>query len=128
FDHEAKEVIDLYEAILRETAAQKLLVDFHGANKPTGQARTWPNEFVREAVKGMESSKLADRATHETTIHFTRFLAGPAEYTVLHFGDRRKNTTWAHQIASAAILSAPLLTYAASPEHMLSNPAVEMIK
>jgi alpha-glucosidase len=128
FDHEAKEVIDLYEDILHEAAKYHLLVDFHGANKPTGRSRTYPNELTREAVKGMEASKLADRATHETTIPFTRFIAGPAEYTVVHFGERRKNTTWAHQIASAAILSAPMLTYAANPDTLLVNPAVGIIK
>ena len=128
FDHEAKEVIDLYEAILRETAQHRLLANFHGANKPSGQSRTWPNEMVRESVKGMEASKLLDRATHETTIPFTRWLAGPAEYTVMHFGERKKNTTWAHQIASAAILSAPLLTYAAHPDTIMANPAVDIIK
>lgn len=128
FDHEAKEVVDLYQAILRETAELKIMVDFHGANKPTGQERTWPNELTREAVKGMEASKLADRASHNVTLPFTRFIAGHAEYTPVHFGERRKNTTWAHQVASAAILTAPLLTYAASPEHLLANPAVEMIK
>nr|WP_121271952.1 glycoside hydrolase family 97 protein [Pedobacter schmidteae] len=128
FDHEAKDVVDLYEDILKETAEQKLMVDFHGANKPTGQERTWPNELTREAVKGMEASKLADRAGHNVTLPFTRFIAGHAEYTPVHFGERRKNTTWTHQIATAAIFSAPLLTYAASPQHLLENPAVEMIK
>jgi len=128
FDHEAKEVIDLYESLLREGAEFHVLLDFHGADKPTGLTRTWPNEMVREAVKGMEASKLADRATHETTIPFTRCLAGPAEYTVMHFGERRKNTTWAHQIASAVILSGPLLTYAANPDTILMNPAVDVIK
>ena len=76
----------------------------------------------------MESSKLADRATHETTLPFTSFLAGGAEYTVVHFGERRKNTTWAHQVASAAILRAPLLTYAANPDTLLKNPAVKVIR
>lgn len=128
FDHEAKEVIDLYDALLKEAAQYKILLDFHGANKPTGRARTWPNELAREAVKGMEASKLTDRATHETTLPFTHFLAGPGEYTVVHFGERRQNTTWAHQIASAAILSAPLLTYGANPEILLANPAVDVIK
>jgi alpha-glucosidase len=128
FDHEAKEEIDLYQRLLRQAASYHILLDFHGANKPTGQSRTWPNELTREAVKGMEARSIADRATHETTIPFTRFLAGPAEYTVLLFGDRRKNTTWAHQIASAAILSAPMLTYAANPENILTNPAAEIIK
>jgi alpha-glucosidase len=128
FDHEAKETIDLYAAILREAAENHLLLDFHGANKPTGLARTWPNALTSEAVKGMEASKLTDRATHETTIPFTRCLAGPAEYTVMLFSDRRQNTTWAHQIASAAILSSPLLTYAANPENILANAAVKVIK
>lgn len=128
FDHEAEETIDLYEAILNEAAKHHVLLDFHGANKPTGLIRTYPNALVYEAVKGMEASKLTDRATHETTIPFTRFLAGPAEYTVVHFGARRANTTWAHQLASAAILSAPLLTYAANPDTLLMNPAVNIIK
>ena len=128
FDNEAKEVVDLYEDILTETARLHLMVDFHGSNKPTGQMRTWPNELTREAVKGMESSKLEDRATHSTTLPFTRFLAGPAEYTPVHFGERRKNTTWTNQIASAVILSAPVLTYAASPQHLLANPGVDIIK
>jgi alpha-glucosidase len=128
FDHEGKEEIDLYQALLKEAAEYHILLDFHGANKPTGQSRTWPNELTREAVKGMEASKLMDRATHETTLPFTRYLAGPAEYTVMMFGDRKRNTTWAHQIASAAILSAPMLTYAANPENILSNPAVDIVK
>jgi alpha-glucosidase len=113
---------------LREAAENHLLLDFHGANKPTGLSRTWPNLLTSEAVKGMESSKLTDRATHETTIPFTRCLAGPAEYTVMLFSERRQNTTWAHQIASAAILNASLLTYAASPENIINNPAVAVIR
>jgi alpha-glucosidase len=113
---------------LQQAASYHILLDFHGANKPTGQSRTWPNELTREAVKGMEARSVTDRATHETVIPFTRCLAGPAEYTVVLFGERRRNTSWAHQIASAAILSAPMLTYAANPENILSNPAVEVIK
>jgi alpha-glucosidase len=128
FDHEAKEVIDLYQSLLRECAEQQLLVDFHGANKPTGEGRTWPNELTREAVKGMEASRLADRATHDVTLPFTRMLVGPAEYTPLHFGERRKNTTWAHQAATAAVFSAPLLTYAAHPANILANPCADVIK
>ena len=128
FDHEAKEVIDRYEALCRKAAENQMVVDFHGANKPTGRQRTWPNELVREAVRGMESSSLQQRARHETILPFTRFLAGPAEYTTMHFGDRRSDTTWTHQIASLAIFSAPLLTVAANPQSILDNPAVDIIK
>jgi alpha-glucosidase len=128
FDHEAKEVVDLYETILRETAALKLVCIFHGANKPTGLWRTYPNAVIYEGVKGMEASKLLDRATHETTIPFTRMIAGPADYSVCHFGARRQNTTWVHQAATAAIYSAPVITYAANPANIIANPCAEMIK
>jgi alpha-glucosidase len=128
FDHEAKEVIDLYQAILKECAEHHLLVNFHGSNKPTGESRTWPNELSREAVRGMESRALKERARHDTTLPFTRFLAGHADYTPLHFGDRRGDTTWAHQIASAAVFTSPLLTFAASPRAIVAHPAVDVIK
>jgi alpha-glucosidase len=128
FDHEAKEVIDLYEMLLRKAAAHQILVNFHGANKPTGRERTWPNELVREAIRGMESSGMMERARHQTIVPFTRFLAGPAEYTTMVFTERRRDTTVAHQIASLAIFSSPLLTVAANPQSILANPAVDVIK
>jgi alpha-glucosidase len=128
FDNEHKEMIDLYQALLESAAKYHLLVNFHGSDKPTGMMRTWPNEITREAVRGMESSRLEDRATHETTLPFTRMLAGPADYSVVYFGARKQNTTWAHQIATAAIFSQPVLTYAANPSNILINPGVEMIK
>jgi alpha-glucosidase len=128
FDHEHKEVIDLYEACRADAARHHILVNFHGSNKPTGEARTWPNELTREAIKGMESSRITDRATHDATLPFTRYLAGPGDYTVMHFGQRRGNTTWAHQIATAMVFEMPLLTYVANPATILTNPAVDIIK
>jgi alpha-glucosidase len=128
FDHDAKEIIDLYQVLLREAAENRLLVNFHGSTKPTGEARTWPNELVREAIKGMEASKLKARARHDATLPFTRFLAGHGDYTPVHFGPRRGDTTWAHQVATAAVFTAPLLLYAAHPQKTLDNPCAEMIK
>jgi alpha-glucosidase len=128
FDHEHREVIDLYPALLRAAAEHKIMVNFHGANKPAGEPRTWPNELVREAVKGMEASKLTARAVQNATLPFTRFLAGHADYTPVIFGPRRGDTTWAHQVASAAVFTAPLLTYAAHPKALMENPAAPMIK
>ena len=51
-DHEAKEVIDLYQVLLKEAAQHQLMVNFHGSNKPAGESRTWPNELTREGVRG----------------------------------------------------------------------------
>jgi alpha-glucosidase len=128
FDHEHKETIDQYQMILRKAAEYKIVLDFHGANKPAGETRTWPNEFTREAVRGMEASRFTERALLETTLPFTRYLAGHAEYTVVHFGARRGDTTVAHQIATAAVFYAPLLTYSLHPQKALESPAVEMIR
>jgi alpha-glucosidase len=127
FDHEHKEVIDLYEMILKLAAEYKLIVDFHGANKPTGQERTWPNELGLEGIRGMEMG--APYATHEVTLPFTRMLAGLADYTPTHFSGRKlADTTWAHQVANAILLPAPLLVFAAHPANLLANPTVDLVK
>jgi len=44
-------------------------------------------------------------AEHNATLPFTRFLAGHADYTPLVFGERRKDTTWAHQIATLVVFT-----------------------
>jgi alpha-glucosidase len=103
-------------------------VDFHGANKPTGEARTWPNELNREAVSGMERRSMPAWAQHDTTIPFTRMLAGHLDFTPMLFGERRRETSWAHQIATAALFTAPLLVYGAHPQAILDNPAALLIK
>jgi alpha-glucosidase len=128
FDHEAKEIIDVYQALLRSSAEHKIMVEFHGANKPAGESRTWPNEMSREAIRGLEYRSMSLRSVHNTTLPFTRFLAGHADYTPVHFGERRRETSWAHQIASAIVFTSPLMIYAAHPQHILENPASELIK
>jgi alpha-glucosidase len=126
FDHEAKETIDLYEACLKEAAEYNLILNFHGANKPAGESRTWPNEMTREGIRGFEFR--GPWARHNATLPFTRMLAGHADYTPMHFGDRRTDTSEAHQIASAIILTAPLLVFAEHPQNILNHKAVEIIK
>ena len=71
---------------------------------------------------------MMERARHQTIVPFTRFLAGPAEYTTMVFTERRRDSSVAHQIATPAVFHAPLLTYGAHPRNILDNPAVEMIK
>jgi alpha-glucosidase len=127
-DHEAKETIDVYRAILKDAAAARLMVNFHGANKPTGEPRTWPNEMTREGVYGLEHRRSPEWAEHDTTLPFTRLLAGHADFTPLVFGERRKETSWAHQIATAAVFTSPLLVYAAHPKSLLENPASDVIR
>ena len=126
FNSEKQEVIDFYQQALREAANCHLMLDFHGANKPTGESRTFPNEMTREAIRGLENQP--PWAENNTILPFTRFLAGPADFTPVHFGKRIGETSWAHQIATAVIFTSPLLVYGADPKNMLENPFVEIIK
>ncbi len=126
FDHENKEVVDLYDEILRICAAYHLVVDFHGANKPTGMERTYPNNIGVEAIRGMEAQP--PYALHEVTLPFTRMLAGLADYTPMDFGRKLADTTWVHQVGNAILLQAPLLVFAAHPANILANPMVDVIK
>ena len=72
--------------------------------------------MTREGVHGIEPGATAEWARHNTTLPFTRFLAGPADYTPVLFGDRRKETSWAHQIATAAVFTSPLLVFGGHPQ------------
>ena len=82
--------------------------------------------MTREAILGFEMR--GPWATHNTTLPFTRMLAGHADYTPLHFGDRRAETSETHQLASAIVLQAPLLIYAAHPRDMIDHPAAAVVK
>ncbi len=82
-DSDAQPMVDYYHKVVEAAADHKLLVDFHGAYKPTGLRRTYPNLMTREGVMGMEYLKWSSKADpeHNVTIPFTRMLAGPMDYT-----------------------------------------------
>jgi len=126
FDDEHKWIIDRYERLMKTLAQHKLLVDFHGANKPTGLERTYPNIVGYEAIRGLEFP--GPYAQHDATLPFTRMLAGMADFNPTHFGSRMADLTWAHEVAQAAILQAPEMAYAANPANMLANPSVDVLK
>ena len=75
--------IEFYYRSAETAARHHLMMDYHGATKPWGMERTYPNALSYEAVLGMENSKAGSRDNPEyrTTIPFTRMLAGPIDYT-----------------------------------------------
>ncbi len=83
FGREDQTGIQMYEDIAKATASRKLLIDFHGAAKPTGLSRTYPNVINYEAVAGNEYNKLENKCTisHKAIIPFTRGLQGPMDFT-----------------------------------------------
>lgn len=93
----------LHDAV-RKCARYHLMVDIHDEYRPTGYSRTYPNLLTQEGVRGNEEMPDAD---HNTLLPFTRFLAGPADYTLCYFNHRIKNT-YAHQLAMAVVYYSPL--------------------
>lgn len=82
-DRDDQQMVDFYHRVLESAARHKLMVDLHGAYRPTGLQRTWPNYLTQEGVLGAEYNKWTWRitATHNVTLPFTRMLLGPMDYT-----------------------------------------------
>lgn len=96
----------LHNAV-EKCAQYQLMVDIHDEYRPTGLSRTYPNLLTQEGIRGNE--EMPD-ATHNTLLPFTRFLCGPADYTLCYFNSRVKNTK-GHQLAMAAVYYSPLQFY-----------------
>jgi alpha-glucosidase len=78
-DSEAQPMLQWYDAVLRETAAHHLMVNFHGSTIPKGIQRTWPHVMTLEGVAGEE--KRTNTAAHLTTLPFTRNVIGSMDFT-----------------------------------------------
>lgn len=134
--------IDWYYRAAELAARHHLMLDFHGATKPTGMDRTWPNVLGYEAVAGMEQSKAGarDNPDHQLTLPFTRMLAGAMDYTPGGFRnvtrdefEARSNApvvmgTRAHQLAMYVVYQAPFQMVSDHPGAYKDQPAFEFIK
>lgn len=96
----------LHDAIAK-CARYHIMVDIHDEYRPTGLSRTYPHLLTQEGICGNEEMP---NATHNVTLPFTRYLCGPADYTLCYFNSRVKNTK-GHQLAMAAVYYSPLQFY-----------------
>jgi len=135
FPPETEETIDYYEAILEDAWEHKLMVNFHGANKPTGRSRTWPHEMTREAIRGNEwqtticGGGRSLTPAHNAILPFTRFAQGHADFTPVIFNpEQLRGFTWPHQLAQAICYTSPVNFWCDKPDFYLSNPAVDLIR
>lgn len=128
----SREVANWYFDTAKDAADAHLMVDFHGANKPSGMGRTWPNVITREGVRGHEYQitryHRVPEADHDVILPFTRYLAGPGDYTPTVFtkGELMGNT-WTHELAQAIVFTSPFLCYGGHPQTYLENPAHDVL-
>ncbi len=87
-DRDDQQMVNIQTEILEKAAKHKLHIQFHGAYKPTGLHRTYPNEVTRESTLNYEVNKWDERVTpeHDLDIIFIRMLAGSTDY---HMGGFR---------------------------------------
>lgn len=112
----------LHEAV-KKCAEYGLMVDIHDEYRPTGFSRTYPNLMTQEGIRGNEEMPDAD---HNTILPFTRFLAGPADYTICYYRKDIKNTH-AHQLALSVVYYSPIqfLYWYDQPSAYQGEPEIE---
>lgn len=141
-DRDDQAMVAFYHRILKKAAEHHLLVDLHGAYKPTGLARTYPNYMTQEGVLGAEYNKWVGRitATHNVTLPFTRMLVGAMDYTPGGFANVTREafkpqdkepmvmTTRAHALAMYVVYESPLQMVSDYPEAYRNEAGAEFIK
>ena len=126
-----QEMIQFYWRLAEKCAKNQLLLDFHGAHKPAGLQRTWPNVISFEGVFGLENAKwdVLKRIDpeHDVTIPFIRQVAGPMDYTPGAMLNNQKADwspsfnrpasmgTRCHELAKYVVFESPLQMLSDSP-------------
>ena len=135
-------MVNWYRTAAKKAAEHHLMVDFHGAFKPDGMRRTFPNVLTREGVMGAEYNKWSARITprHNVTLAFTRMLAGPMDYTPGGFDNVTRESfvprnkapmvmgTRAHATALFVVFESGLQMVADSPDAYDGQKELEFLK
>ena len=135
-DRDDQKVVDFYYRMAAMAAKYHLFVDFHGAYKPTGLSRTYPNVLNFEGVYGLEQSKWDDdlnQVNYECMIPYIRMVAGNLDYTQgamdnatkYHFRAIYTNPmsqgTRCRQLAEYVIFESPFNMLCDSPTKYMQN-------
>jgi alpha-glucosidase len=142
-DRDDQEMVKMQEEILQKAAAHHLHIQFHGAYKPTGLSRTYPNEFTREGTRNYEVDKWDNQGIspdHNITMPFTRGIAGATDCHLGGFRAVPQNQfcaqytrplvlgTRCHMLAMYVVLENNLAMVCDYPEAYEGQPGFEFIK
>ncbi len=140
-DSDDQEMVNWYHKVVKTAAKYHLMVDFHGAYKPTGWRRTYPNLVTREGVLGNEYNKWSLRVTpeHMCTLPFTRMLAGPMDFTPGGFLNRNPDKflngtpanvlgTRCNTLAQFVVYDSPYMVACDHPKNYYGQVGEEFLK
>ncbi|MEV0612788.1 glycoside hydrolase family 97 catalytic domain-containing protein [Nonomuraea sp. NPDC050404] len=123
-DSEAQERLRWYDETLRDSAGNRLLVNFHGSNVPKGINRTWPHVMTMEGVHGAEKSSNLTTG-HLAALPYTRNAIGSMDYTPMAFQRDGRPTSDAHELALSVMFESGLQNLAGSLESYRARPEAE---
>jgi len=141
-DRDDQEMVNIQTEILQKAARHHLHIQFHGAYKPTGLHRTYPNELTREGAMNYEYDKWDTIITPDADLNivFTRTLAGSTDYHLGGFRALPKKKfvvqssrpyvmgTRCHMLAMYVVLENYLPMVADYPDAYINQPGFEVIK
>ncbi len=131
FNYENAETMTQYDKIYRTCAELGLVVNCHGANKPTGEVRKHPNILAREAIRGEEywfNNEGGMQAEQYTIIPFIRGVAGPADVTEALYQNLNNKTTSGSQMALSVIVASGIHYLSSTPEEYRGSVAYDFYK
>jgi len=108
------------------------ILDIHDNFKPTGLSRSYPALLTQEGIRGDENSP---DPFHTTVLPFTRFLAGPADFTFCYPNSKNsysKNlkVSKAQQLALTVVYFSPLQSFFwyGQPKDYTNEQEIEFFK
>ena len=134
FESDGAECIAVYDMLARTAAKYRLMLNYHGATKPSGERRTWPHVMTREGVQGGEYlqnystfTPMGPDATHNCTLPFTRNAIGPMDYTPFIYKTYLTGTSDTHQAALLVIFLSYVQHVGERGEYVLESPLRDLI-
>jgi alpha-glucosidase len=135
-DRDDQKMVNFYHRIAKACAENEIMVMYHGAFKPAGFNRTWPNAITREGVLGSEYNVWSEKAhpDHDLLLPFIRMTAGPMDYepgildnatkkTFRPIGDKVMSMgTRMHQAAMFVIYESPVQLFSGNPSQGFMEP------
>ncbi|MEI9918486.1 MAG: glycoside hydrolase family 97 protein [Bacteroidota bacterium] len=136
-DRDDQKMVNFYHRIAKACAEQKMMIMYHGAFKPAGFSRTWPNAITREAVLGSEYNIWSEKANpdHDLLLPFIRMTAGPMDYEPGFLDNATQKTfrpisekvmsmgTRMHQAAMFVVYESPIQLFSGNPSQGHLEPA-----
>ncbi len=124
-----QKMVQFYREIAEEAAKRKMVIDFHGAYKPAGLRRAYPNVLTREALIEFEYNGWTKHVTpeHDNLLPYIRMVTGPMDYIPFTTNNAQKDRwrpvgnfpmgqgTRAHSMALFVVLESPMQMLPDSP-------------